>query len=121
MQKGFNPMIVQNQITNNTVTDNVDKKKREKKNIKWLCILFVFLFELFAYTGTRVACTSAEYRITHAKNIQKKFKAYRAELILEKARLSSPVRIFKIAGTRLGLVIPTHDRIVYITATKPIR
>ncbi len=107
-------MVVENRVKKNKTAKNKDKKAGEKKFLKWFLILFVFLFELFFYTGARVACTGAEYRITEAKKIQKKLKAYHAELMLEKARLSSPVRIFKIAGKRLGLVMPSHDCIVYI-------
>ena len=111
-------MVVKNQIEKNKALNKTDKKAGKKKFIKWLFILFIFLLELFVYTGARVACTGIEYRITEAKKMQKKLKAYRAELMLEKARLSSPGRIFKIAGTKLGLVMPSHDRIVYINGGK---
>ncbi len=111
-------MVVENRIKKNKASYNKDKKAKNKKFIKWLGILFIFLSELFFYTGARVACTSAGYRITEAEKIQKKLKAYRAELMLEKTRLSSPVRIFKIAGQRLGLVMPSHDRIIYMNNGK---
>ncbi len=119
-------MAVQNKIKKNRIldgnkvpgSDKTDKKIRKKKLIKWVFILFVFLSELLVYTGARVACTNSEYRITMAKKRQKKIKAYHAELLLEKARLTSPVRIFKIAGTRLNLVMPGHDMIVYMDMEK---
>jgi len=110
-------MVVENRIKKNKTAKDKDKKTGEKKVFKWFLILFLFLFELFFYTKARVACTSTEYKIAEAKKIQKKLKAYRAELILEKTRLSSPVRIFRIAG-RLGLVMPSHDRIFYINDGK---
>ncbi len=110
-------MDIQNNIKRNKSAgaNRADKKLRRKKFIKWFFILFVFLAELLIYTGARVACISAQYQIAQEKKMQKKIKAYHSELMVEQASLSSPERIFKIAGTKLGLVMPKHDQIIYIT------
>lgn len=105
-------MIVKNNIENNR---HAGKKINKKIPVKWFFILFVFLCELFVYTGVRVACTSTGYRIASDRKIHLKLKAYHAELMLEKARLGSPVRIFKIARTRLNLVMPRPYQIVYMS------
>jgi len=105
-------MIVKNNMENNR---HAGKKINKKISVKWLFILFVFLCELFVYTGVRVACTSTGYRIASDRKMHLKLKTYQAELMLEKARLGSPVRIIKIARTRLNLVMPGHDQIVYMS------
>ncbi|MEA1967179.1 MAG: cell division protein FtsL [Thermodesulfobacteriota bacterium] len=96
--------------------NRIKTKKKSKKKIsgKWFVILSFFIFELLIYTGIRLEYTNTEYRISDAMGKQKKLKSYRAELLLEKERLASPERISKIAGTRLELVVPDHNQIIYL-------
>ncbi|GEM_PF-445054 len=108
-------MVVENHIQKNV---SADKKTNKKIPVKWLFILFVFMCELFVYTGVRVACTSIGYRIASDRKVHGNLEAYRSELMLEKARLDSPVRIFKIARTRLNLVMPGQGQIVYMNRKK---
>jgi len=99
--------------------ENKNRKRQADKSRKgdfgkWIVILFLFLFELLIYTGTRLECTSTEFSISDARAEQQRLESYRAELLLEKERLGSPERISRIARTRLDLVVPDHNQVVYL-------
>ncbi len=98
------------------------KKRSKKKSVKkvkpqWLIIILVLVCELFVYTGARVECTYTGYRIAQLKAEGKQQASYRKALIIEQDRLGSPERIVEIAKTRLGLVNPMPDQMIYLDRT----
>ncbi len=92
----------------------IKKKSKKKNTIKIFILFFIFMGEFFVYAGIRVECMHIKYKISKAKQIQKKLESYKKTLILEKERLGSPERIHKIATTRLNLSVPKHNQIIYM-------
>lgn len=104
-----------NQVkTNKKKTSEFPKKSYGK----WLLMLIVFIGELFIYTWFRVDYTDTAYRITRKKNEQKTLKSYKAELLIESERLSSPERISQIAKNNLNLSMPLSRQVIYLNQIK---
>lgn len=96
------------------VRKNAVKKEIKKISAAWLVLVFIFICELFIYTGIRVDCTRNRFQISQAEQAGKISQAYQQELIIELERLGSPERIAKIARSRLGLDMPKQDQVVYM-------
>ncbi|MFO7883557.1 MAG: cell division protein FtsL [Desulfobacteraceae bacterium] len=101
-------------IRKNNRKKNGNKNSKNSISLKWLVCFFLIIVELLIYTGTRLEHVNTEFRISDAKSRQKQLKSERAQLLLEKDRLSAPERISEIAGTRLDLIVPDHNQIVYL-------
>ena len=90
------------------------KKTRKQRNPKitaiFLCLMFVFIAELFFYTWCRVQSVRIKYEITRQTARIGQLSAMQDNLEIEIARLKSPSRIAKIAKTQLGLVTPTSKQ-----------
>ena len=94
------------------------KKKRKQRNPKltviFLCLMFVFIAELFFYTWCRVQSVRIKYEITEQTSRIRQLSAMQDNLKIEFARLKSPSRIAKIAKTQLGLITPTSKQMILI-------
>ncbi|MBF0377402.1 MAG: hypothetical protein HQK72_07945 [Desulfamplus sp.] len=82
--------------------------------IKWLAIIAILFGELFLYTWCRVSYTETGFRISQHKEKQKALKGYTDALSMENDRLLSPERIAYIATTRLNLIIPAPNQLIYM-------
>ncbi|MEA2059416.1 MAG: cell division protein FtsL [Thermodesulfobacteriota bacterium] len=91
-----------------------NKASENKMSLKWLVYVFLIIVELLIYTGTRLEHVNTEFRIADAKSRQEHLKSEKSQLLLEKDRLSAPERISEIARTRLDLIVPDHNQIVYL-------
>ena len=96
------------------IRKNALKKDTKKISAPWLVLVFIFICELFIYTGIRVDCTRNRFQISQAEQLEKKSQAYQKELIIELERLGSPERIARIARTRLALDMPEQNQVVYM-------
>lgn len=94
------------------------KKKRKQRNPKltviFLCLMLVFIAELFFYTWCRVQSVRIKYEITEQTSRIRQLSAMQDNLKIEFARLKSPSRIAKIARTQLGLITPTSKKMILI-------
>ena len=94
------------------------KKKRKQRNPKltviFLCLMLVFIAELFFYTWCRVQSVRIRYEITEQTSRIRQLSAMQDNLKIEFARLKSPSRIAKIARTQLGLITPTSKKMILI-------
>ncbi|MBF0229973.1 MAG: hypothetical protein HQK63_10380 [Desulfamplus sp.] len=94
---------------------NNGKGLKDKVNlIKWLAIIAILFGELFLYTWCRVSYTETGFRISQHKEKQKALRGYTEALSMENDRLLSPERIAYIATTRLNLIIPTPNQLIYM-------
>lgn len=107
---------MQQSTTPNTFRRNRTKPRPLAGNYSglWLVIVFVLMCELFVYTATRVDYTHKGFEMSKAKAARNRTIAYQKELIVEHDRLCSPDRISSIAESRLGLVRPQTDRVIYL-------
>jgi len=90
------------------------KRTRKQRNPKvtaiFLCLMFVFIAELFFYTWCRVQSVRIKYEITGQTARIGQLSAMQDNLEIEIARLKSPSRIAKIAKMQLGLITPTSKQ-----------
>ena len=86
----------------------------EKPAGLWLCLMCLFMAELFVYTWSRVQCVNTGYEISRASAARKEALRVQKQLKVELTHLNSPARIGKIARERLGLNMPRPDQIVVL-------
>lgn len=80
----------------------------------WMLLLVVLISEMLLYAWSRVQCMGLGYEISAAVERQREQMLLQRNLRIELARLKSPDRIAKIAGERLGLVLPKPEQTVTI-------
>lgn len=103
------------QKINNCDSDSNDNSMQDRHQLgKWVVIIVILLGELFLYTWCRVSYTETGFRISREKEKQKVLKAYTDALSMENDRLLSPERIAYIATTRLNLIIPEPNQVIYM-------
>jgi len=94
---------------------NTESILQDKSRLgKWVIIIVILLAELFLYTWCRVNYTETGFTISREKEKQKVLKAYTDALSMENDRLLSPERIAYIATTRLNLIIPEPNQVIYM-------
>ncbi len=94
------------------------KKKRKQRNpivtTIFLCLMLVFIAELFFYTWCRVQSVRTQYEITRQTSRIRQLAAMQDNLKIEFARLKSPSRIAKIARSQRGLITPTSKQMFFM-------
>lgn len=102
-------------VPNSSSSQSADITVQDKRALgKWVIIVVILLGELFLYTWCRVSYTETGFRISKEKEQQKVLKAYTDALTMENDRLLSPERIAYIATTRLNLLIPGPNQVIYM-------
>jgi hypothetical protein len=102
-------------VANNKGGQKTDVSIQDKISlVKWLAIIAILFSELFLYTWCRVSYTEIGFRISREKEKQKVLKAYTDALSMENDRLLSPERVAYIATTRLNLIIPEPNQVIYM-------
>lgn len=91
-------------------TDRIKKASSHKGT--WVVVIFVLTVELFAFTWSRVQCTTTGYAITHEQEVYNELVSIRKKLTIERAHLKSPDRISNIAKKRLDLDTPDQNQIL---------
>jgi cell division protein FtsL len=79
-----------------------------------IVLIAVFVGEFFVYAWIRVQCTHFGYEIAETRQEGKALLDLQKKLKLERAHLTSPERILKIATEQLGLVAHTPEQVVVI-------
>ena len=90
----------------------VRKNPKTRLTGVWLAILLLFLGELFFYTWCRVNNVRIGYEVAAEIETRGNLVAYQNNLKIELARLKSPERIARIAGEKLGLIMPKADQTI---------
>jgi cell division protein FtsL len=80
----------------------------------WIAFMIIFIMELLFYTWCRVQYVRSGYEISEIAEIQKQLTFVRSNLKIEAARLKSPERIARIAGRKLGLIVPKPEQMIVI-------
>lgn len=102
-------------VPNSSSSQSANITVQDKRALgKWVIIVVILLGELFLYTWCRVSYTETGFRISKEKEQQKVLKAYTDALTMENDRLLSPERIAYIATTRLNLLIPGPNQVIYM-------
>ncbi|MBF0117903.1 MAG: cell division protein FtsL [Desulfobacterales bacterium] len=84
----------------------------QKKIVRWIVLVAIFVVELFFYAWCRVQCVRIGYDIQNKIKQQNEIISEQNNFKLEIASLKSPERIAKIAKEKLGLSMPTPNQIV---------
>lgn len=94
------------------------KKKQQKTGgrmtVLWLAVVVLLTGETFCCVWCRVQSVDLRYAITRNTAVGEKLAAQQKDLRIELTRLRSPSRIMEIAKTRLGMVMPATDQVVFI-------
>lgn len=94
------------------------KEKQQKAGTRalalWLAVVLLLTGEAFCCVWCRVQSVDLRYAITRNTVMRDKLAAQQKDLNIELARLRSPSRIMEIAKTRLGMVMPVTDQVVFI-------
>ena len=93
------------------MTPNAVRRQARGMKTIWLCIMLVFIAELFAYTWCRVQSVRVGYEIAAENRTYEQQRTVRKNLAIELARLKAPNRI-EALGRKLGLAPPTPRQIV---------
>ena len=90
---------------------NAVRNRTSSMKTVWLCIMLVFIAELFAYTWCRVQSVRVGYEIAAENRTYEQQRTVRKNLAIELARLKAPNRI-EALGRKLGLAPPATRQIV---------
>ena len=90
---------------------NAVRTRTSSTKTVWLCIMLIFIVELFAYTWCRVQSVRMGYEIAAETRIYEQQRTIRKNLAIELARLKAPKRI-EALGRQLGLAPPATRQIV---------
>ncbi|MFZ5563693.1 MAG: cell division protein FtsL [Thermodesulfobacteriota bacterium] len=80
----------------------------------WLAVVLLLTGEAFCCAWCRVQSVDLRYEITRNTAEAEKLAARHRDLEIEMARLRSPSRIMEIAKTRLGMIMPVTNQVVFI-------
>ncbi len=90
------------------------KQPRKKITAVWLFVFSLLFAEILFYSWCRVQNMKAGYEIdVETKKLQTLLKEQR-NLKIEYAVLKAPDRIARIAGKKLGLIMPRPDQTVVV-------
>lgn len=80
----------------------------------FLIILLIFIFEFFFRTWCGVQCIRTGYEITAAEERQEELLEMQKSLKIERARLTAPQALARVAEERLDLKTPEPEQQVVL-------
>ena len=115
-------MIDVSTATNKFIHTNFLSRQKVKRNnndakkgsLYIICMGLSFMIFFFIFLWVRIYIIETGYRFTSARNTNSSLIQENRKLRIEKASLSAPPRIEKIARSKLGMVIPDNSQMVVI-------
>ncbi len=92
--------------------NKTSNEKMGSETVVWIVVLVMMILELFAFTWSRVQCTTVGYSLSQQQDEHNRLMSLKKKLIIERAHLRAPDRIAAIAQERMGLNIPEQNQIL---------
>jgi len=102
--------------TNFLARQQVKGNVRQARKTSFLMVTMgvILMLSFFMFVWTRICVLNTGYRISDAIKTQKKYLQENRKLKIERASLTAPSRIEKVAKTKLGMVTPKNNQVVIL-------
>ncbi|MBN2538818.1 MAG: cell division protein FtsL [Deltaproteobacteria bacterium] len=91
-----------------------DNKKGGLKLSRLIFVALVFMAITLVYVWFRISITNIDYRIAEEMHHRDSLLEENGRLKVEIATLKSPRRIETIARTKLGMIYPERDQVIFL-------
>lgn len=91
-----------------------DAKKARKNSFLMITMGVILMISFFMFVWTRICVLNTGYSISEALKAQESYLQENRKLKIERASLTSPSRIEKVARARLGMVTPKNNQVVIL-------
>jgi len=90
-----------------------DKKARETSFLMMMMGVIIMIC-FFIFVWTRICVLDTGYRISEAMKTQETYLQENRKLKIERASLTAPSRIEKVAKNKLGMIAPKNNQVVIL-------
>ncbi len=91
-----------------------DTKQARKTSFFMVTMGVILMMSFFMFVWTRICVLNTGYQISEAIKIQENYLQENRKLKIERASLTAPSRIEKVAKNKLGMVTPKNNQVIIL-------